>query len=156
MNGKFNSGKKLAVAIMAGILNAPPIRAQSGASGSKTQLGPAFEVATVKPVDRDSGLAGSKSKDGGGGGGGVPFDLDHRRLRYVGSLYGLILRSDRIQGCVASPGMTCPLLSGGPAWINKDIFEIQAKAPAGSQDYTVGANGLRDYRRSFSLCFRRC
>jgi uncharacterized protein (TIGR03435 family) len=30
---------------------------------------------------------------------------------------------------------TCPMLSGGPPWLTKDSFDIDAKGPAGSTDY---------------------
>jgi uncharacterized protein (TIGR03435 family) len=128
----------VAAAALVAVINASP-QAKSGTGATQ------FEVATVKPLDPFTGAAGTKSADGGAKGrGGVPFEVDHGRLHYEGTLHALILRSYRIQGCLASPGATCPLLSGGPAWVNKDIFEIQAKAPEGTQDYTFGANGLRE------------
>ena len=145
-----NFGKKFVLAV-AGTA-ALAARAQSSASGSNGKPGQTFEVATVKPVDANSVPGGTKGADGGGGGrGGVPFEVDHGRLHYTGTLYGIILRSYLIQGCLTSPGATCALLSGGPNWVSKDIFEIQAKAPEGTPDYVPGATGYRELSPQLQL-----
>ncbi len=31
----------------------------------------------------------------------------------------------------------CPILSGGPAWLTRDTFDIDAKSPPGSQEYST-------------------
>jgi uncharacterized protein (TIGR03435 family) len=138
-----NFGKKLAPAIAG--LAVFAAYGQNGSPGFNAKPRQSFEVATVKPVDSNAVPGGTKSGDGAGGGrGGVPFEVDHGRVHYTGTLYGIILRSYLIQGCLTSPGAACLLLSGGPGWVNKDIFEIQAKAPEGTPDYVPGATGYRE------------
>jgi len=51
-------------------------------------------------------------------------------------LYGLIVRAYGLKSCRPLTG-SCPVLSGGPAWITKDAFDIDAKSPAGSKEYTT-------------------
>ena len=98
----------------------------------KVQLGPVFEVASIKPARAAAG----KSSDGRGRG-GPPLQIDHRRFSYTSSLFGFIIRAYGIQECVAGGEAKCARLSGGPDWLMKDQFEIQAKMPDNSPDYTV-------------------
>src|SRR5487761_973224 len=96
---------------------------------------PEFEVASVRPSK--AGDAGAfKSKAGKGG--GLRTAIGRGRFNYTDSLYGLILRAYGIQGCrpfVIRDG-DCALLSGGPAWLKRNRFDIQAKTPDGAPDYT--------------------
>ncbi len=62
--------------------------------------------------------------------------LDHRRLAFSGTLFAMVLAAYDVNGC-GPFRISCRLLSGGPAWIQKDRFDIQAKAPENSPDYTL-------------------
>jgi uncharacterized protein (TIGR03435 family) len=108
----------LVISIVIGVLNARFVHAQG-------QPRPAFEVATVKPVDRNG-----------------PYEqsLDAGRAVNTANLYTLIVWAyDLISPCnwrVAAGG-TCPLISGAvPAWAKTDVFQIQGKLPSGSPSYT--------------------
>ena len=78
------------------------------------------------------GAGGGKSKDGGGG---LRPSLDHGRFNFSSTLFGLIIRAYGIAGC-GEIKPDCALISGGPDWLTKDRFDIQAKMPDGSPDYT--------------------
>ena len=115
----------MVVPIVVGVLNAPSLRAQSTAPGSQAQPRPAFEVATVKLVDRNG-----------------PYEqsLDEGRAVNTANLYTFIVWAyDLINPCnwrVAGGG-NCPLISGTlPAWAKTDVFQIQGKLPAGFPSYT--------------------
>jgi uncharacterized protein (TIGR03435 family) len=100
-------------------------------SRSKAQTGPQFEVAAVKPSS-ESGGGGFKTKDGGGG--GLRPALDHQRFNYTDTLSGLIIRAYSVKGC--PPIADCTRILGGPDWLKKDRFSIQAKMPDGTPGYT--------------------
>jgi len=98
---------------------------------SAAENGPRFEVASVKPVG--SGDGGLKSAGVRGGGQG----LEHRRLSLRMNLYALIVNAYGLRGCPPFGEFAgCNLLSGGPDWLRKDQFEIEAKMPDDSPDYT--------------------
>jgi bla regulator protein BlaR1 len=92
-----------------------------------------FEVASIRPSDpRAGGAGGGKSKDGGGN---LRPGLEHGRFNFSSTLFGLIIRAYGAMGC--NEGKTdCALISGGPDWLTKDRFDLQAKMPDGSPDYT--------------------
>lgn len=116
-----------------GLANAPQGRAQSKAAIGAPVT---FEVASVKPADRRSGDVGLKGT--GGGGPGTAFEVEHGRLTATNmNLFGLIVKAYGVTGCRPLGGGTCPLLSGGPDWLRKDGFDITAKMPNGSSDYTL-------------------
>lgn len=122
----MNSGKTLAFAITL-------IAAVLGAAAAA----PKFEVASVKPVDANSGPGASKSENGAGRAGtGLPLQVDHGRYAYTSSLFAFILQAYGIQTC--DPNLDCAFVSGGPDWLRNDKFEIQAKIPDGTPDYTTG------------------
>ncbi|HVW08498.1 MAG TPA: TIGR03435 family protein [Bryobacteraceae bacterium] len=52
------------------------------------------------------------------------------------NLYALIVEAYGLKFCRPLAD-ACPMLSGGPAWLARDVFDIQAKAPAGSPAYTT-------------------
>jgi uncharacterized protein (TIGR03435 family) len=103
------------------------VRAQDATKGR-----PEFEVASIRPSDPNSGA----SKSGGGSRGpGIPIVIGHGRFNYSDTLRGLIMQAYHVTACPPRAD-TCPLISGGPPWINKDYFDIQAKTPDGTPDYT--------------------
>jgi len=102
------------------------------AQSAKGQL--AFEVASIRPSNPNAGGGGGngKSKDGGGG---LRPSLDHGRFNFTSTLFGLIIRAYGASGCNETKA-DCALISGGPDWLTKDRFDIQAKMPDGFPDYT--------------------
>jgi len=107
-------------------------------SSSKAQPGPAFEVASIRPSDPNGGGGGGgKSKDGRGA--SVFFGVEHGRFGWEETLFGFILRAYAIPGCgvAVHDEARCAQLSGGPAWVNQDRFDIQAKVPEGTPNYTL-------------------
>jgi bla regulator protein blaR1 len=100
---------------------------------AQSKQGPVFEVASVRHSDPNAGGDGQSK----GGGGGPRNRLDHGRFTYTGTLFDLVAKAYGLNGCTLLAEKTsCALLSGGPAWLTKDHFEIQAKTPEGSPDYT--------------------
>jgi bla regulator protein blaR1 len=111
----------LAAPIVVGTMNAPAIRAQAQSSAPSAAVAPAkFEVASIKP-----------SADCGGHPLGRPPNArSPGRLSACAPVEDLIhwsyvvyadgLRARRILGG--------PAVSGGPAWIHSDLYQIDAKA----------------------------
>ena len=123
-----------------------PLRAQT----------PAFEVASVKPSNPDAGGGPgpivAPAPNGppppgppppGGGGPGIPsarppIQVEHRRFTARNfTLFGLILQAYDLKGCTGPAESTCAMISGGPGWIRSDKFDIDAKGPDSSPDYTM-------------------
>ncbi len=103
---------------------------------SKAPPGPVFEVASIRPSTPSVGFGGA----GRSGPGGPKPQVSHGRFSYTGSLFGLIVKAFGLEGCgvVANFGEgDCVRLSGGPDWVKKDRFEIEAKTPDGTPDYTL-------------------
>ena len=141
---KLDFGRKLLLAaagiaaiggpIVFGFANAAHAKAQSkAAAGSPV----AFEVASVKPSDRRAGdVGGSKSVDEKAR--GPSFRVEHKRFTATNlNLFGLILKAYGVTGCRPLGGGNCVFLSGGPDWLRKDGFDILAKMPDDSPDYTL-------------------
>jgi len=128
---KMVCGLAALVALILAIMNAPSVKAQSKTQAQAST--PRFEVASIRPSSaRNTG--GSKSTEKGGG--GPPSGIDHNRFTETGTLYGFILRAYGIRICRVGGLGTCPVLSGGPTWLKQDRFEIRAKMPDNSPDYT--------------------
>ncbi len=64
---------------------------------------------------------------------GLRPQVDHGSFSYTSTLFGFIVKAYGLQGC----GQNCAQLSGGPDWLKKDKFDIQAKSPDGTPDYTL-------------------
>ena len=110
---------------ISGLLIVGAVRAQSEA-----RL--AFEVATVRKINA---TAQAVEGDGHHAGSGLPTQFDHGKFRYANTLWGLILRAYGVRGCDIEPN-DCVFVAGGPEWIKKDEFAIQATTPHGTPDYT--------------------
>jgi bla regulator protein BlaR1 len=115
--------------IFVGLANAPRGRAQSKAVE--------FEVASVRPGDPSGGDNSGFKMEKANGGGGSGFELEHRRLTIRNfNLYALVVHAYALKACRPF-GMEggCPVLSGGPDWLQKGGFDIVAKMPDDAPDY---------------------
>ena len=134
---KLNFGRKLLL-VLSGIaaLAAPfSVGLFSITAPAQPAAANAFEVASVKLADPKATLPGAKQ---GGPQPMMAFRIDQSRFQYTGSLFGLIVKAYGLPGCTASirRGENCALLAGGPDWLRKERFLIQAKLPEGTPDYT--------------------
>jgi len=114
--------------------------ASKGAAQSNAAAGSpvAFEVISVKPSDPKRGDAGG-SKGENTRPIETGFHVEHRSFTATNlSLFGLIVKAYGLAACRPLGGGNCVLLSGGPDWMKKEGFNIQAKMPDGSPDYTLG------------------
>jgi bla regulator protein BlaR1 len=101
----------------------------------KSQTNPLFEVASVKPSSLNGGGEG---RGGQKGGGGLRPQVDHGRFSFSSNLLDLVGKAYGIQGCGrATANADCLLILGGPEWIRKERFDIQAKTPEGTPDYNL-------------------
>ena len=141
---KLDFGRKLLLAaagivaiggpIVFGLANAAQGKAQSKSEGGSSVT---FEVASVRPSDTKAGDAGGFKTESGKTR-GPAFQVDHRRFSATNlNLFGLILKAYGVTGCRPLGGGNCVFLSGGPDWIRKDGFDIVAKMPDASPDYTL-------------------
>ncbi len=112
----------VAIPVFVGLMHAQPA----------TESSPKFEVASVKPIGPgDGGFKGVEGRGGGSRG------LEHRRLTLRMNLYALIVNAYSLRGCPPFGEFAgCKVLSGGPDWLRKDQFEVVAKAPDDTPDYT--------------------
>lgn len=94
-----------------------------------------FEVASIRLVDPNAPAPGQgKGKSGGGGGPG--FLLDGGRFSFSATTYSLIMRALGTHGFMASlRGEERPYVTGGPDWIRKDTYAVQATVPPGTRNY---------------------
>jgi bla regulator protein blaR1 len=121
-----------AVILAAGTL----VRAQSG-----TAKGPVFDVVSIRPTARIEGGAdpgGGRSGDGGGYRNLTP-QFEHGRFNATSDVFAIIAKAYGIQSCgLLGETTDCALISGAPDWVKKDRFDIQAKSPDGTFNYTAG------------------
>ncbi|MGA3242935.1 MAG: TIGR03435 family protein [Bryobacteraceae bacterium] len=99
-------------------MTGPAIRAQSAAAATLK-----FEVASVKPCKTEDGGGGGRM--GGGGGSPSPGRL-HLTCRTVMDLVRMAFLQ-YADGKSTPPGRHVPV-SGGPAWIDSDRYDIDATA----------------------------
>ncbi len=93
-----------------------------------------FEVASVK-ASRLRPLDGTK---GEGSSPTASVEVEHLTFRARGmNLFALIVFAYGLKSCRPMISDTCVLLSGGPGWLAKDTFDIDAKSPAGSAEYNT-------------------
>src|SRR5580698_5242477 len=86
---------------------------------------PTFEVASVRP----SIVAASGALS-------IGIDGTQFTARNI-TLLGLALRAFRIRSCGEEGQYGCSAVAGGPDWIKKDRFDIQAKIPDGTPAYEL-------------------
>ena len=125
-----------------GILNPSAVRAQSpqGAPASAAVATAKFEVTSVKPCGADVALGREGERKGGNGQGGSSPDRLHLSCQTVMSLVQwayVNFSNDRFNPLAATP------ISGGPAWINSDLYEIDAKAEGRQTRGTMNGFMLR-------------
>ena len=91
-----------------------------------------FDVASVKP----SRLRLADGQKGEGSTAASVVEADHLTFRARGlHLFGLIVIAYGLKSCRPLIADSCPMLSGGPAWLARDTFDIDARSPAGSKEY---------------------
>jgi uncharacterized protein (TIGR03435 family) len=94
-----------------------------------------FEVASIRPVGSEElravaaqGFTGIMPCSGG-------FELTPGRIRVTAATAFRLIALAYGQPCGAA--LDLKLLSGGPDWVQKDAFHIQATMPAGTPNYTL-------------------
>jgi uncharacterized protein (TIGR03435 family) len=92
----------------------------NAAAGQNTGVLPAFEAASVKPVDGSRGRLGALS--------GGPGTNSPGQLAGVATVKLLLMRAYDLKDYQIA----------GPAWIESSRFQIQAKIPSGAQKAQVG------------------
>jgi bla regulator protein BlaR1 len=153
---ELNAGRKVALAalglgalalpIAVGILDAPAVKAQAPPSArSAATARPAFEVASIRPCSKEDEAAHAAAlaalEDAGGGRGGTPAGIagDPGSVRVVcGQLDGLIAQAylTFANGEVHRDRFGRPSVRGGPAWVEKERYTINAK-PGHAQSFVM-------------------
>lgn len=92
-------------------------------------------MASVKPTGTRDDFRGFKRENDKTR--NATIGVEHRRLTATNlNLFSLIIRAHGIRGCRPLGGGDCPLISGGPDWLKRDGFDIQATMPGDSPHYT--------------------
>jgi uncharacterized protein (TIGR03435 family) len=135
----------LATPVVVGMMNTPAIRAQSqSAAPSATAAAPRFEVASIKPSNDCMGRAPRVPSPG--------------RLEVCAPLESLIYFAYVFcaDGSVCRRVPAGPPISGGPAWIHSDLYQIDAKADgAASEEMMNGPMMQKLLEDRFQLKIRR-
>jgi uncharacterized protein (TIGR03435 family) len=127
--------RTLLVQIVAG-LAAVSAQTQPFPSSARSSVeGAAFEVASIRLVGPDEltaeaaqGFPGITPCSGG-------FELTPGRVRITAVTAFRLIAAAYSQPCGAA--LDLKLISGGPDWVQKDAFHIQAILPAGAPNYTL-------------------
>lgn len=99
---------------------------------AQPQTAVVFDAASVK----SSHLHLADGQKGQGPTGTAVAEADHLTFRARGmTLFGLAVIAYGLKSCRPLIADSCPTLSGGPAWLRRDTFDIDAKSPAGSKEY---------------------
>ncbi len=94
-----------------------------------------FEVASIRPSNPNGG-GDTKMKFPKPG--GAQFQIEHHRVTLPNfNLFALIVHAYGLRGCRPWGGADCVMLSGGPDWIRKDTYDVVAKMPDNSPDYSL-------------------
>jgi uncharacterized protein (TIGR03435 family) len=107
----------LAVPIVVGIMHAPSLRAQSQQARSGGDTAPKFEVVSIKPCKafRKSTLQDDLSPE-------TLHSSCTTLQRLIQQAYGLFANGHMHP-------LSSVTVTGGPAWVGSDLYEIHAKAP---------------------------
>ena len=105
-----------------------------GLTASSNVAATSFEVASIRPVGPEElrtvaaqGFAGIMPCSGA-------FELTPGRIRITAATAFRLIAAAYGQPCGAA--LDLKLISGGPEWLQKDAFHIQATLPVGTPDYT--------------------
>jgi bla regulator protein BlaR1 len=147
--GELNFAKKLALAlagiaalgapIVVGIMNAPPLRAQSAPAAT-----PKFEVASIRPCRPGDQPAGG-GRGGRGGGGGSSFGRSPGRISVtcmtVFQLINAYLSNDDPLVNDSAGLFDIKRVRGGPAWVHSARYTIEAETndPVATGPTTIGS-----------------
>jgi bla regulator protein blaR1 len=113
----------LAVPVIVGILHSPSIRAQA-----PTPAMLKFEVASIRPCESGDSPGPGGTKGGGPDGSGGSPSPGTLSL-HCATVAGLIQQAyGRYLNGHSNPPWSIPPISGGPAWINSERYDINAKA----------------------------
>jgi uncharacterized protein (TIGR03435 family) len=127
--------RTLLVQIFAGLVTASA-QTQPPPSGERSNVeGAAFELASIRSVGREElralaaqGSTGITACSGG-------FELTPGRVRIAAATAFRLIAAAYGQPCGAA--LDLKLIAGGPDWVQKDAFHIQAILPAGAPNYTL-------------------
>jgi uncharacterized protein (TIGR03435 family) len=121
----MSAGLRLAVALVSSVF--------IGFMAPSNIAAASFEVASIRPVGPEElravspqGFTGITPCSGG-------FDLKPGRVTITAATAFRLIAAAYGQPCGAA--LDLKLISGGPDWVQKDAFHIQATLPAGTPDY---------------------